>query len=85
MHARRREDITVTTHIAPSATRDELAATAKTYLAEIRRITEENETLRIKLTRAENQNHNLQIKLRNAEDHCAILAARAEALHDDTL
>lgn len=64
--------------------KDTLAKSLTEYLAEIKTITAENETLRIHLRQSENKVAILETKLRKAEDYNAILAARAEALDEES-
>ena len=52
----------------------------KRYLAEIKQLAAENETLRIQLTRSENTRVAVETKLRRAEDYNANLAARCDAV-----
>jgi hypothetical protein len=49
------------------------------YLNEIKKLTEENETLRIKLRHAEHSIGILNAKLKRSEDYNAILAARCDS------
>ena len=49
------------------------------YLNEIKKLTEENETLRLKLRTTENAVGILNSKLKKSEDYNAILAARCDA------
>lgn len=54
------------------------------YLAEIKALTAENETLRIQHRHKDHKIALLETKLRKAEDYNAILAARAEALDEES-
>lgn len=49
------------------------------YLNEIKKLTEENETLRLKLRTTEHAVGILNSKLKKSEDYNAILAARCDA------
>lgn len=61
-----------------------LAKSLTEYLAEIKALVAENETLRIQHRHAEHKIALLETKLRKAEDYNAIMAARAEALDEES-
>ncbi len=61
-----------------------LAKSLTEYLAEIKALVAENETLRIEHRQKDHKIALLETKLRKAEDYNAILAARAEALDEES-
>lgn len=61
-----------------------LAKSLTEYLAEIKTLVAENETLRIEHRHKDHKIALLETKLRKAEDYNAILAARAEALDEES-